>query len=164
MQKVAHKKLSDTLLTIITQNPYVHEIIQSDPFPEIRDWYLAAGCITQSVWNHLSGRPITEGIEDYDLIYFDPDLSKDREAQCRERIGRLFSHLPIHIDVVNEARVHEWFHEYFFRTIRPYTSCEDAISSWSPCSAVGVTCKKGKIGICAPLGLEDLFFFYDAPT
>lgn len=157
MQNGASKKMRDKLLKIITQNPFVLEIIHNKPFPDVKDWYLAAGCISQSVWNELSGRNILDGIEDYDLIYYDPDLDKAREAQHGERIRQLFSHLPIQIDVVNEARVHEWFHEYFFRTIKPYTSCEDAISSWSPCSAVGIASRGGEIEVCTPHGLDDLF-------
>ncbi len=31
-------------------------------------WYLAAGCVTQTVWNHLTGRSVDGGIRDYDLL------------------------------------------------------------------------------------------------
>ena len=31
-------------------------------------WYLAAGCVTQTVWNHLTGRPVDGGIRGYDLL------------------------------------------------------------------------------------------------
>lgn len=31
-------------------------------------WYLAAGSITQSVWNMITARPPEYGIDDYDII------------------------------------------------------------------------------------------------
>src|SRR6266480_1403031 len=38
-------------------------------------WRLVAGCLYQTVWNVLTGRARGTGIKDYDLIYFDDDLS-----------------------------------------------------------------------------------------
>src|SRR5690242_64240 len=34
-------------------------------------WRLVAGCLYQTVWNVLTGRPRGTGINDYDVIYFD---------------------------------------------------------------------------------------------
>lgn len=34
-------------------------------------WYLTAGCLFQTVWNVVTGRPPAHGIKDYDLFYFD---------------------------------------------------------------------------------------------
>jgi uncharacterized protein len=38
-------------------------------------WGLGAGCLYQTVWNVHTQRPRGTGIKDYDLIYFDEDLS-----------------------------------------------------------------------------------------
>src|ERR1700687_3862768 len=38
-------------------------------------WRLVAGCLYQTVWNVLTGRARGTGIKDYDLIFFDDDLS-----------------------------------------------------------------------------------------
>jgi len=66
----------DYLVEILSKNPYVVAILDGDPFPGRRDWYLGAGCVCQTVWNFLSGKEITDGIEDYDLVYYDAsDLS-----------------------------------------------------------------------------------------
>lgn len=32
------------------------------------DWYLAAGSLTQSVWNMVTGHPPEYGIDDYDIV------------------------------------------------------------------------------------------------
>jgi hypothetical protein len=34
------------------------------------DWYLVAGCLYQTVWNVVTGRPPEAGILNYDLAYF----------------------------------------------------------------------------------------------
>ncbi len=145
------------LLDIVLQNPIVHEILDSNPFPDGQPWYLGAGGITQTVWNHLSKKDLTDGIDDYDLIYFDTNLDPKVEERHRTRICNHLKHLPSVIDVVNEARVHEWFEEYFHRSIEPYTSCEDAIDSWSPCSAIGLTKKDNEYFIYHSFDLDDLF-------
>lgn len=145
------------IIEIILQNPFVNEILNSNPFPDGQPWYLGAGGITQTVWNHLSGKSLTDGIDDYDLIYFDTIIDSNVEENHRKRICNKLKHLPTVIDVVNEARVHEWFEEYFHRAIEPYTSCEDAIDSWSPCSAVGVTKKGTEYHVYHSFDLDDLF-------
>jgi hypothetical protein len=38
-------------------------------------WRLVAGCLYQTVWNVLTGVTAGPASEDYDLIYFDADLS-----------------------------------------------------------------------------------------
>lgn len=35
------------------------------------NWYLAAGALSQTIWNKLSSLPPDTGISDYDLVYFD---------------------------------------------------------------------------------------------
>ncbi len=101
---------------------------------------------------------MTEGIEDYDLVYFDKNLSKKSEEIEQKRIKRKFSHLPIDIDVVNEARVHLWFEEDFGKRIVPFKSCEDAINSWpTTATAVGINSFGKDTNVYAPYGLNDLF-------
>ncbi len=150
-------ELEEELLAIVLKNQYVYRILNCNPFPEGEPWYVAAGGVVQSVWNHLSGKEITHGIKDYDLIYFDKDLSKDTESAHIKRIRTILSDVDVEIDVVNEARVHLWFHEYFETRILPYSSCEEAIASWNPLAAVGITKRNGTYDVCAPFGLRDTF-------
>jgi uncharacterized protein len=123
------------------------------------NWYLGAGCIAQTVWNHLLGRALDADIQDLDLVYFDPDdLGADAENQRFEQTKALFADLPIQIDLNNQARVHLWYKDHFGYAIRPYSSVEEAIRSW-PTTATSVGVRHDALGfsVYAPYGLSDLF-------
>jgi hypothetical protein len=63
--------------------------------------------VTGTVWNVLAGVDPTSGIEDYDLVYFDPnDLSAEGEAATEQRIREVMEEVPVELDVTNEAPVH----------------------------------------------------------
>ena len=147
------------LVDILQKNPYLKTILDSNPFPDDIRWYLGAGCICQSVWNFLSGKEITTGIKDYDLVYYDAgDISKDTETKEQRRIKTMFSSLPIDVEVINEARVHQWFEVDFGKRIDQFRSCENAIDDWpTTATAIGVNKMNGKINVYAPYGLNDLF-------
>lgn len=49
------------------------------------DWYLGAGVVAQTVWNHAHGFDSRFGIRDVDLVYFDPtDLTEQSERKVEE--------------------------------------------------------------------------------
>lgn len=148
-----------SLIRIVLKNPFNKKILQSNPFSQNVNWYLGAGCICQSVWNFLSNKKPETGIKDYDIVYFDSkDISKDAEVKEQKRIRKLFSDLPIEVDVVNEARVHTWFEKDFGQKIDPLTSCEDAINKWpTTTTAVGINKIGNRFNVYAPYGLNDLF-------
>lgn len=51
---------------------------------------MGAGCVAQSVWNDAHDQPADAGIQDFDLVYYDPDLSEERErAEARPSASRL---------------------------------------------------------------------------
>ncbi len=149
--------LEQELLNIVLRNHNVHAILDRNLFPDGETWYVAAGGVVQSVWNYLSDRQITDGIKDYDIVYYDKDLSKEKELAHCARVKELLKDLDVEIDVVNEARVHLWFHDYFVNTIPQYKSCEEAIASWNPLAAVGITKVNGDYKVFAPYGLDDTF-------
>jgi uncharacterized protein len=125
------------------------------PSLELPDWYLGAGCITQTVWNALHGYDVTFGIKDYDLVYFDAeDLSESTERATEARAIEVTSDLAAEVDVTNEARVHTWYEKRFGRAIDPYESSADAIATWpTTASSVGVRRRAGVLEVCAPFGL-----------
>ena len=70
----------DVLHSILGQSPLFLEVLRRARRLGLPGWYLAAGCVAQTVWNVLTSRPPEEGIRDYDLPYFDPcDLSREAE-------------------------------------------------------------------------------------
>jgi hypothetical protein len=66
--------------------------------------HLVAGCLYQTFWNWLSGRPLDFGIKDYDVFYFQPDdLSWDAEDAVIRRVRAETAELGIEVEVKNQA-------------------------------------------------------------
>ena len=76
-------------------------------------WRLVAGCLYQTVWNVLTGRARGTGIRDYDLIYFDEDLSWAAEAAAIRRVAAAARGCVGPVEARNQARVHLWFESRF---------------------------------------------------
>lgn len=126
----------------------------------LNNYYIGAGCITQTVWNYLSGKPLEYGIKDIDLVYFD-DKNLDFESEDRviSEVKNLFSDFDIEVDVKNQARVHLWYKSRFGNEIEPYLTLEAAINTWpATASAIGIRLGlNNEFIVYAPYGLNDLF-------
>jgi hypothetical protein len=158
LQYLSLNDQSDKLVDILLKSSVFSRILNSADQLNLPNWYLGAGCISQTVWNYLSKKPLENMISDYDLVYFDKDLSKEKETNFQNQANELYKELGVLIDVVNEARVHLWYEQDYGRKIEPYSNVEDAISSWpSTASCVGVTRRNKNISVYAPFGLHDLF-------
>jgi hypothetical protein len=127
---------------------------------DLPGWYVTAGCIYQTVWNVVTDRPPTNGIKDYDILYFDDsDLSGDAEDAVIMAGQEIFAELPVEIDIHNEARVHLWYEEKFGVPCAPYDSTEAAIDSFpATVCCLGVRLKPdNQWRVYAPHGLSDVF-------
>src|SRR5437868_106233 len=92
-------------------------------------WRLVAGCLYQTVWNVLTGRPRGTGINDYDVIYFDDrDLSWDAEDAVIRRVAAATKGAVGPVEVRNQARVHLWFEERFAAPYPPLAAADEAIA------------------------------------
>ncbi|CAL9651576.1 nucleotidyltransferase family protein [Streptomyces sp. enrichment culture] len=58
---------------VLPRNDMLTEVLSRSATLELPGWYVTAGCLFQTVWNVVMGRPPTNGIKDYDLFYFDSD-------------------------------------------------------------------------------------------
>lgn len=124
----------------------------------IDNCYVGAGSINQTVFNYYHGYQFNYGIKDYDVVYFDEDLSYEKEDKVIKVIKNRLGILSDMVDVKNEARVHLWYNEKYQTKRDPYSSVEDAIASWgATITCVGVRMKNGKLEVYAPYGLEDIF-------
>ncbi|HXC25616.1 MAG TPA: nucleotidyltransferase family protein [Gemmatimonadaceae bacterium] len=140
------------------QNEFVWECLQRLAALTLPSWYLGAGCIAQTIWNVAHAKPATVDIADYDIVYFDPDLSAEAESDVARCVHVQLADLPIRLDVKNQARVHLWYEGYFGYKIRAYTSCEDALASWpTTATAVGIRWIDNTLQVYAPFGTDDLF-------
>lgn len=148
----------DRLLLILSKSPLIETIIERAHMLGTPNWYLGAGCIAQTVWNYYHGFASTDYIKDCDLVYFDENLSEDREKFFIKRGRELFGDLSVPMDIVNQARVHIWYTKYFGYPIEPYISIDHAISTWpTTATCVALTRNESKeITIHAPYGLNDL--------
>jgi uncharacterized protein len=128
---------------------------------------VVAGCIYQSVWNVLTGRPRGTGISDYDLIYFDTsDISEGAEKAIERSVQSRLPAFPAPIEVRNQARVHLWFEGYFGIAYPPLRSADEAITRYASAThAVGVRLLQGdQLDVFAPFGLEDIFAMVIRPN
>ena len=133
---------------------------------EFPNWYLGGGPVAQTIWNYRHGFELERGIKDIDLVYFDPDLSYEKEDEYIQKGKGIFNDVPIPVEIRNEARVHLWYKRHFGYDIEPYTSTESAIDSWPvTATSIGVTQdKSGNLVTYAPFGLDDLLTMIIRPN
>jgi len=143
---------------ILLQNKKLIALLQILDDLGIPDCYVTAGCINQTVLNYLHGYEIDYGIGDYDIVYYDEDVSYEAEDRIIKRIEAKASNLGLNLDIKNQARVHLWYEEKFGHPMDKYTCVEDAINRWgTTMTCIGVKMHNGKLDVYAPYGLNDLF-------
>lgn len=166
--KIENNKLNGFNNTLLEQNYILEEILfKSEKLKEVltilshsnlKNYYVAAGCINQTVFNYYHNNDMNFGIEDFDIVYFDEDLSYEKEDEVIKYVTNLLKDIDVSFDIKNEARVHLWYGEKYGKSIEPYISVEDAISSWgTSITCIGVRLEEDKLIVCAPYGLTDLF-------
>jgi uncharacterized protein len=63
----------ERLLGIVLANPVARTILDRAPDLGMSDWYLTAGGVFQTVWNHLDDRDLRAGIKDYEIHLWSED-------------------------------------------------------------------------------------------
>lgn len=149
----------NALKSILEMDENLYQIIKSVSNMNLPNLYAGGGSIDQSVWNHIFSKPAGYGISDVDIVYFDQDLSAEKEKEVTEKITEALKNQSYAIDVKNEARVHLWYEEVFGFPIKQYSSAEDAVSTWpSTATSIGVYFdKQNQFQVFAPYGMNDLF-------
>lgn len=148
----------ERLATAIQSNPHNAVILERLPTLRLADVWLVAGCLFQTVWNLDYGRPATQDIFDYDIFYFDDDLSYDAEDRVIRRARALFADLPIRVDLKNQARVHLWYGERFGPGYPQLRSSADGVDRFLiECTRVAARRVDGALELYAPARLDDLF-------
>ena len=151
---------------IILRNPVNAKILAGMSSLDLSDAWLVSGCLFQTVWNHLTGRPIGHGIKDYDLFYFDrADLSWAAEDQVNRQVSKELADLEAVIEVRNQARVHLWYENRFGRPYPPLSSACDGIDRFlERTSKVGIRpLAAGGFQLYAPEGLDHISTMTVAP-
>ncbi len=147
--------LEGRLAAILRQAPGLMRVLATARDLDLPDWLVFSGAIYQPVWNHLTGRPVEHGLNDYDLAYFDgSDLSYEAEDAVIRRVAAAFEPpLRTLVEARNQARVHLWFEDHFGEAYAPLTCTAEAVGRFTaPAFAVGARLESdGAIRIVAPV-------------
>lgn len=157
----ANKSIDEQLKifkAILFKNEKLYKALKVLQTSKLKDYYIGAGSINQTIFNYYHNYEIDFGIKDYDIVYFDEDISYEKEDETIKYINDLLKDLDIKIDIKNEARVHLWYEQKFGFPIVPYKSVEEAISRWATTiTCIGVRLENDQLIVCAPYGLNDIF-------
>jgi len=148
---------ASAFLATALRNP-VNEAIADELFQlALPDAWIVSGCLVQTAWNVLTARAVDYGISDYDVFYFDLDISWQAEdAVIRQLQGRLAS-LGVRLEVRNQARVHLWYpekHGLPYPALHGSTQGIDRFLTRN--TQVGIRRTRGGHEVYAPNGFDDI--------
>ena len=150
---------ADRLAEVLATNTAVTAILERASALELPDWYLGAGGVAQTVWNHEHGFDAQHGIKDYDLVYFaSEDLSEVAELDAMNRRASCspISTLPStsRTKPVSTSGTSSTSDTRARATRQPPTRSRRGRRP-PPRSACGT--RDDALEVCAPFGLDDLF-------
>ena len=144
-----------TLLDLAMANPINAEITARLPALGLDQCFLTAGCLFQAVWSHQSNLPAAQGVKDYDVFYFDTDLSYEAEDAVIRAAEGLFEDLGVNVEVKNQARVHLWYGQRFGRPYPQLHTARQGIDRYLVAgTCIGLEVATGEV--YAPYGLVDV--------
>ena len=154
------------LEAIILAEPTLVRLLTTIRDLELPDAWLVSGAIYNCVWNSLTERPALHGVNDIDVIYFDPDLSWEAEDRIIKTLDEALGTMPVPVQARNQARVHLWFEQKFGFPFAPLASARESLLRYaSKTHAVAARLERDDtMTIDAPFGLEDLFAFRVTPN
>jgi hypothetical protein len=149
----------DACRAALTRNPALVQLAARLEELALPGWYLAGGCLFQTVWNLAHGFEPLHGIQDYDIFYFDAaNLSAAAERAVAARLAAELGDVGVPLDVRNQARVHTWYEAEFGTPSPVFSSSEDGIDHFlALCCSLGLRRVAGELRIYAPHGCADLF-------
>ena len=126
--------------------------------PDFKNYYLGAGGVNQTVFNYYHGYDLNYGIKDFDIVYFDSDETYEKEDVIIHELMDRLKNIDVEVDIKNQSRVYIWYKEKYGVERVPYSSVEDSIASFgATITCVGVRFENGKLKVCCPYGLNDIF-------
>lgn len=147
-------------LRLVLQNPINQALLERLPQLDLPDSHLVAGCLFQTVWNHLCGYSPTHGIADYDVFYCDPcDVTWQAEDRAIRRCEAAVADLRSEVQLRNQGRVHLWYPQKHGMPYSPLRSTRAGIDRFlNQSSCFGIRTKSdGGHEVYAPFGYSDLF-------
>jgi hypothetical protein len=148
---------TDDFLAAALRNP-ANEAIADELFRlALPDTWIVSGCLVQTVWNVLTTRPVDYGINDYDVFYFDPDLSWEAEDRVIGHLRETSARLGVRIEVRNQARVHLWYEQKHGTPYPTLQNSRQGIDRFlTRCTQVGIQRSGNGDDVYAPCGFDEL--------
>jgi hypothetical protein len=144
----------ESLISIAMTNPVNAALAKRLPELGLQQCMLTAGCLFQAVWNHQTQQPVAWGVKDYDVFYFDEDLSWEAEDEVIQRARGLFEDLEVNVEIRNQARVHLWYRQRFGGEYPQLRSARDGVDRYLIAgTCMGLDVATGEV--YAPNGLAD---------
>lgn len=145
----------ESLVRIAMTNPINAQITARLPSLGLDQCMLTAGCLFQAVWNHQTQQAPAWGVKDYDVFYFDPELSWEAENEVINAARQLFQDLDVNIEIKNQARVHLWYGQRFGKSYPQLQSAKDGVDRYLIAgTCIGLDVETGEL--YAPYGLGDV--------
>ena len=154
-------------LDITWADPVISAALVAAHSLALPDWLLVSGALYNTVWNCLTGRQPGHGINDIDLFYFDDtDISYEAEDAVIRRAAPAFAHLPLEVEIRNQACVHLWYPQKFGRQCPQYLNSAHSVAYFaSKTHAVGVWLARDEsLELVAPFGVAPIFQFRIVPN
>jgi hypothetical protein len=148
---------ADDFRKLALRNPINDALLGELMRLELPDAWIVAGCLVQTIWNQKTRRAIGYGINDYDVFYFDSDLSWEAEDRVIGHLREPSARLGVRIEVRNQARVHLWY-EHKHGT--PYPALQNSRQGidrfLTRCTQVGIQRSGNGDDVYAPSGFDEL--------
>lgn len=157
--EIKSERMARQVAQLCLMNQVNAKILERFPSLGLQDWWLAGGCLFQTVWNLRSGRPAGQGIKDYDIVYYSEDVSWEAEDQVIKDTTRLFEDLGVDVQIRNQARVPLWYPEKFGVAYPDVANSSEGIMRFAVRAAVIGLKRTGDdfLDMFAPFGLDDVW-------
>jgi hypothetical protein len=156
---------TDQFLALALRNPVIEAIACELLDLALPDAWIVAGCLSQSVWNGLTNRPVGYGINDYDVFYFDADTSWEAEDAVIRRVQARLRDLDATIEVRNQARVHLWYPAKHGKPYAPVGRATDGIDRFLTVNTqLGIRRTDNGDDVYAPKGFDDIAALFVRPN
>jgi len=140
--------MKQNVLSALLNNSERHAILTLVHELDLPQWCISAGFVRNVVWDVFHGYETLSPLTDVDLVYFDPDRSKEEDWLIEATLKR---RLDVNWSVKNQALMHERNQD------SPYKSTLDAMSYWPEVqTAVGVTWTEGGYDLISPFPLDQV--------
>ena len=147
----------DEFLSLALRNPVNGAIADALLRLSLPDAWLVSGCLVQTVWNVQTNRAVDYGIADYDVFYFDRDISWEAEDAVIRKLHEACKGLGVKIEARNQARVHLWYGEKHGLPYPPLRCSAEGIDRFlTKNTRVGIRRTREGYDVYAPDGFDDV--------